>query len=86
MISNVSIQRIWETSKIIGVEYYDVLMQIDGMCPTLINEFVRKCEDFGKTVSYPHKTYFEGIEVYIETNQIRFGNSNTRIIQDNIAV
>ena len=56
MTFKISAQSIWETSKIHGVPYRDILMGLTGMTPEIMEKIVDECNEFEQTVQYPYKT------------------------------
>jgi len=66
MTFRISAQTIWETSKIHGVQYHDILMGLLGISPEVIERVVIECEEYDKTVTYPHRIVAGGKVIIIE--------------------
>lgn len=68
MTYKISAQAIWETSKIHGVPYRDILIGLAGMSPEIMEEIVAECDAFNRNVEYPYKAVEGGKTVIIESD------------------
>jgi len=66
MTYKISAQAIWETAKIHGVSYRDILMGLVGISPETMEEIVNACEEFEQNVQYPYTAIESNSKVIIE--------------------
>ena len=66
MTYKISAQAIWETSKIHGVPYRDILMGLVGISPEVMEEIVNECNEFEQNVQYPYTAVESNSKVIIE--------------------
>ena len=68
MTYKISAQAIWETSKIHGVPYRDILMGLVGISPEVMETIVTECNEFEQNVQYPYTAIENGKNITINSD------------------